>query len=442
MKGELEMKITVSCSLVLLASAVFAGQPLVSVDKVERKGKWLVVNYTLSGDRGIVTPSLLTNGVPVVESMMTTFEGDICKLVEPGARQFRWNACADWPKQTLPDATVRLTAWSELNPPNYMVVDLETEKTVNYYVSTNALPAGGLANDIYRTVKLVMRKIPVTAEGKLVHDMKSYNAHRTLFTRDFYMAIYPATQKQYSLMAREFANESDRWPSHFTNAADRAMRPVETVAWPRLREMSAVGFKYDYKVGDRMSHDNIPADDKCVIAQVRRFTGLMVDIPTVDEWEYACRAGTTGDYYYDNPGTGANFRLGRVKENGGWKDLSLDPNQGDEKAASRNWPATWGTAKVGSYPPNPWGLYDMIGNVWEWTVGFKHEYTDASNVNVDPVGGEVSNEDEIQVNVIGGRWYAAPQSITTLHGSSATSLDGGSMYKGGVRLVAPVGNFW
>lgn len=436
MKGKLEMKITVSCSLALLASAVFAGQPLVSVDKVERRGKWLVVDYTLSGDRGIVTPSLLTNGVPVAESLMTTFEGDICKLVEPGARQFRWNACQDWPNQRIDDATVRLTAWSELNPPDYLVFDLETEKTVNYYTSTNALPAGGLANDLYRTTKVVMRKIPVTADGKLVHDMKAYDAHRTLFTRDFYMAIYPATQKQYSLMAREFTVESHRWPSHFTNAADRATRPAEKVAWSYLRETQSI----PYEPGDRMTHENISGDN-CVIAQVRRFTGLRVDIPTVNEWEYACRAGTTGDYYYDDPGTGANFRLGRVKENGGWRDLSVDPNNNDnEKEASRNWPATWGTAKVGSYPPNPWGLYDMIGNVWEWTVGFEHNYTDGSIVNVDPVGGEAT--DQYLVVVVGGRWYASPQASTYLHGKSGTVRDAGNMYKGGVRLVAPVGNIW
>ena len=116
-----------------------------------------------------------------------------------------------------------------------------------------------------------------TADGKLIHDMKAYDAHRTLFTRDFYMAIYPATQKQYSLMAREFTVESHRWPSHFTNAADRATRPAEMVAWSYLRETQSI----PYEPGDRMTHENISGDN-CVIAQVRRFTGLRVDIPTVD----------------------------------------------------------------------------------------------------------------------------------------------------------------
>ena len=434
MKGEENMKTMAFLSMAFLVAAAQAGQPVVTIDKVEQKGKWVTVSYTLAGDRGIVTPSLLKDGQPVGDDKMVTFEGDICKLVEPGAHSFRWNARQDWPNQRIDDATVRLTAWSELNPPDYLVFDLETEKTVNYYTSTNALPARGLANDIYRTTKVVMRKIPVTGDGKLVHNLKSHNAHRTLFTRDFYMAIYPATQQQYALMAKDYSSES-KWPSWFTNAADRATRPAERVSYEILRNMP----KKTYAATDKMSRDEISGT--CLLAKVRAFTGLMVDIPTPDEWEYACRAGTTGDYYYDDPGTGANFRLGRVKQNGGWRDLSVDPNNdAAEKEAARNWPATWGTAKVGSYPPNPWGLYDMIGNVWEWTVGFVHYYGVSPTVAVDPVGEEAGADQ--YVFVVGGRWYADPQAVASLHGESGSAMDTGNMYKGGVRLVAPVGNIW
>jgi formylglycine-generating enzyme required for sulfatase activity len=60
-------------------------------------------------------------------------------------------------------------------------------------------------------------------------------------------------------------------------------------------------------------------------------------LPTEAEWEYACRAGTTGAF---NPGSAAG-----------------DANYG------LTYP---GTTEVGSFPPNDWGLYDMHGNVWEW----------------------------------------------------------------------------
>jgi formylglycine-generating enzyme required for sulfatase activity len=62
------------------------------------------------------------------------------------------------------------------------------------------------------------------------------------------------------------------------------------------------------------------------------------------EWEYACRAGTTTPFY-----TG-----GKITKN--------DANY-----------ALKGTTPVGSFPPNPWGLYDMAGNVQEWCWDTFHE---------------------------------------------------------------------
>lgn len=75
-------------------------------------------------------------------------------------------------------------------------------------------------------------------------------------------------------------------------------------------------------------------------------TGQPYRLPTEAEWEYACRAGTTTPYSFGDSITDkdANFggKLGR-------------------------------TTEVGSYPTNPWELYDMHGNVWEWVEDISHE---------------------------------------------------------------------
>lgn len=65
-----------------------------------------------------------------------------------------------------------------------------------------------------------------------------------------------------------------------------------------------------------------------------------VDLPTEVEWLYACRAGTTGPYYW---GT------------------DLDPRHAWYRLNAED-----GTRAVARKPPNPWGLYDMVGNAWEY----------------------------------------------------------------------------
>lgn len=79
------------------------------------------------------------------------------------------------------------------------------------------------------------------------------------------------------------------------------------------------------------------------ISQLSFKTGQQYRLPTEAEWEYACRAGTNTPFYtgYVIKETEANFNFSPLP--------------------------------VGSYPPNPWGLYDMVGNEFEWTASIYDE---------------------------------------------------------------------
>jgi formylglycine-generating enzyme required for sulfatase activity len=74
-------------------------------------------------------------------------------------------------------------------------------------------------------------------------------------------------------------------------------------------------------------------------------------LPSEVEWEYACRAGTTTPY-----STGQQLSTNDANYNGEF------PLPGQAKGENRQ-----RVVRVGSFPPNAWGLFDMHGNVWEWT---------------------------------------------------------------------------
>ncbi|WUR15577.1 SUMF1/EgtB/PvdO family nonheme iron enzyme [[Empedobacter] haloabium] len=119
-------------------------------------------------------------------------------------------------------------------------------------------------------------------------------------------------------------------------------------------------------------------------------TGQVYRLPSEAEWEYACRAGSKTAFSFGNEiaTTQANY------------DGNFNYGAG-VKGEARG-----GTTKVGSFPPNPWGLYDMHGNVWEWVQDPVHD--NYAGAPVDGSAWEQGGDPSRRV-LRGGAWLYQPR---------------------------------
>jgi formylglycine-generating enzyme required for sulfatase activity len=107
-------------------------------------------------------------------------------------------------------------------------------------------------------------------------------------------------------------------------------------------------------VGDNRPVENVTYEMAEAFCQrLSKMTGKTYRLPSEAEWEYACRAGTTTPFHFGETMTT------KLANYDGDYTYALEPKGIDRQK----------TTEVGRFPPNAFGLYDMHGNVWEWTEG-------------------------------------------------------------------------
>ena len=170
------------------------------------------------------------------------------------------------------------------------------------------IPAGQfLMGSSDEEIQELLDKFPKTVD--VVHRVPNEAPqHKVCITRDFFMGACEVTQAQYRAAMRD---HQTRWLGDD--------QPVEQVTW------------YQAKAFCRWLNEK----------DFDRPAGYAYRLPTEAEWEYACRAGTTTPFAFDDEAPLMDY---------GWLG-----------ANSRG-----GAREVGRKRPNAWGLYDMHGNVWEW----------------------------------------------------------------------------
>jgi len=132
--------------------------------------------------------------------------------------------------------------------------------------------------------------------------------------------------------------------------------PVTQALWQAVMADNPSQFKTPDRPVEQVSWK----DSQDFIERInQRLPGLDLSLPSEAQWEYACRAGSQTALYPPGPGPGDDDEPVELDAIAWYRDNS---NQEFELAGGR------GTHPVALKQPNRWGLYDMLGNVWEWTA--------------------------------------------------------------------------
>ena len=194
---------------------------------------------------------------------------------------------------------------------------------------------------------------------------------------EFWMGKYQVTQEQWEAIMGSN-------PAGFTGAN----RPVEVVSWDDCQEFCR---------------------------KLSELTGKRYRLPSEAEWEYACRAGTTTPF-----SCGETITTDLANYNG--NSTYADEGKGQYRKE---------TVEVGIFPPNPWGIYDMHGNVWEWCEDGGHD-----NYSGAPVDGSAWTDNHSQTNgrvLRGGSWEYESQYFRSAVGFVSYGSYGDEV---GFRLVS------
>ena len=197
--------------------------------------------------------------------------------------------------------------------------------------------------------------------------------HVVTISRGFWMGKYLVTQGEYLAVVGSNPSYFNGFRSPTDYGTDLS-RPVEFVTWLDATNYCVLRTQHEQTAG------LIP-------------TNCVYRLPTESEWEYACRAGTTTAFYL-----GSGLHSGQANFDG---QVEYDAALGDFDNPNGIWLQQ--TSPVGSYAKNAWGLYDMIGNVFEWCQDWYGTYPGVSVT--DPQGAVMGSGRVFR----GGAWIAHAQ---------------------------------
>lgn len=316
----------------LLAGLVGFGVVAATVSDVTARQRYpwngkVDIDYTITGSNIANTALVLT--------LKDYDTKRVYSLTGEGQHHITWNKTDLVTSNTT--VKISLVPYGVTTVPDgpYCVVDLSggPDATLWLVSSLPSMPSGGWT-DVYKTTKLVLRRIP--AGSFIMGSNQTNKSHQVTLTRSFYMGVFEVTQKQWELVMGSWPEDSSPIPFCDTN-------PAYNISY------------YDIRGSSQWPTSGVIGVSS-FIGKLRAKTGLDFDLPTEAQWEYACRAGTTTAYYWGDTIDGTYV----------WYEGNSDGV----------------THPVGTKVPNIWGLYDMSGNVREWC----RDRSGTLAYGIDPVG--------------------------------------------------------
>jgi len=408
------------------AGALWAADPTITLSRVQQRYPWngmVDIDYTVAdvpaGSEAsyYVRFNVAENGnTHVLHEFM-----DASTLADASNGTYRVTWDSEDEGSTCQFFTTNATVTAELvycgddksNLPyqQYLVLDLTAGATAQSYPVAYEYRGFSAATNRYNTTeyktnKLVLRRVkagvfqmgsPATGTPEsVVRESTSWmgreTQHQVTLTNDYFLGVFEVTQAQY-------ANVMGTNPSAFTTDAEgnpAAERPVERVNYQILRG-SSKGIARPPVIGN--------FDDTSFLGILKQRTGLVFDLPTEAQWEYACRAGTetatyAGEYTTNETVVGS---ICWYQKNSGMT-----------------------THGAGQKLPNAWGFYDILGNAWELCLDrTRSGLTDNFGY---PVGEEVPEQVDPLLDtgastcVRGGGWdYATPGVRAAIRSNSSES---------------------
>ena len=355
------MKREICAMGVILSMATFGfAATTITIDSVTQRWPWnnkVDIAYTVVGGQDLSTSNFCKIVfTTVINGTTYTIDGvkDVGASANPGSHVVTWTA----PTGVRSSNCTMSAVISESDSPSgdeYLIIDLTKDSdniAFEGLLATQAASNGRYNTATYKTDKLVLRKVPVVnhqygnpyvtgdtanfSSSTAPSDDKINTDKTWTLAHDYYIGIFPVTQRQYQ-------NVYGSNPSSVTggdSAANRvAHRPVETVSWDDLRLAGTPSTSpiptVTSKTGTFFQRLNYVTGNK-----------FGFDLPTEVMFEIAARGGVTGRYSWGPNSTDVSTYAVNNSNSGGY------------------------SMAVGSRAARRFGLYDMTGNVYEWCLDY------------------------------------------------------------------------